>query len=46
MAQLRIGLAQVDPTVGDLAGNADLVSRWTAQAVAAGCHLVAFRRWC
>ena len=26
MAQLRIGLAQVDPTVGDLAGNADLVS--------------------
>ena len=42
MAQLRIGLAQVDHTVGDLAGNADVVSRWTAQAVAQGCHLVAF----
>ena len=42
MAQLRIGLAQVDPVVGDLPGNADLVSRWTARAVAQGCHLVAF----
>jgi NAD+ synthase (glutamine-hydrolysing) len=42
MAQLRIGLAQVDSTVGDLAGNADLVSRWTKDAVGRGCHLVAF----
>ncbi len=42
MPQLRVGLAQIDPTVGDLTGNADLVSRWTAEAVAAGCHLVAF----
>jgi NAD+ synthase (glutamine-hydrolysing) len=42
MPQLRIGLAQVDPTVGDLVGNADLVSRWTAHAVEQGCHLVAF----
>ncbi|MCY7365576.1 MAG: NAD+ synthase [Frankiaceae bacterium] len=42
MAQLRIGLAQVDPVVGDLPGNADLVSGWTARAVARGCHLVAF----
>ena len=42
MAQLRIGLAQVDSTVGNLPGNADVVSRWTAQAVAQGCHLVAF----
>ncbi len=31
MAQLRIGLAQVDSTVGDLDGNADAVSRWTAR---------------
>ena len=36
MAQLRIGLAQVDSTVGDLVGNADLVSRWTAHARRAG----------
>jgi NAD+ synthase (glutamine-hydrolysing) len=42
MAQLRIGLAQVDSTVGDLAGNADIVSSWTAHARERGCHLVAF----
>jgi NAD+ synthase (glutamine-hydrolysing) len=42
MAQLRVALAQVNSTVGDLPGNADLVSRWTAQAVQQGCHLVAF----
>jgi NAD+ synthase (glutamine-hydrolysing) len=42
MAQLRIGLAQVDSTVGDLTGNADAVSRWTAHALQRGCHLVAF----
>ena len=42
MAQLRIGLAQVDAVVGDLPGNADAVSTWTAHAVAKGCHLVAF----
>jgi NAD+ synthase (glutamine-hydrolysing) len=40
--QLRIALAQVDATVGDLPGNADLVSSWTRQAVERGCHLVAF----
>ena len=42
MPQLRLALAQVNPTVGDLAGNATLVRSWTAQAVAAGAHLVAF----
>ena len=42
MAQLRIGLAQVDSTVGDLPGNADIVSEWTAKAIEHGCHLVAF----
>ncbi|WP_462187555.1 nitrilase-related carbon-nitrogen hydrolase, partial [Frankia sp. CcWB2] len=42
MAQLRIALAQVDTTVGDLAGNADLVSTWTKRAVADGAHLIAF----
>jgi NAD+ synthase (glutamine-hydrolysing) len=42
MPQLRVGLAQVDSTVGDLDGNAELVSRWTAHAVRSGCHLVAF----
>ncbi len=42
MPQLRIGLAQVDSVVGDLAGNADQVCRWTAHAVGQGCHLVVF----
>ncbi|HEX6468924.1 MAG TPA: NAD+ synthase [Streptosporangiaceae bacterium] len=42
MAQLRIALVQADPTVGDLAGNADLVVEWSRRAAAAGAHLVAF----
>ena len=42
MAQLRIGLAQMDPTVGDLSGNADAVVTWTRRAQDDGCHLVAF----
>jgi NAD+ synthase (glutamine-hydrolysing) len=40
--QLRIALAQVNPTVGDLAGNADLVRQHTRAAAEAGAHLVAF----
>ncbi|WP_270887799.1 NAD+ synthase [Pedococcus sp. 5OH_020] len=42
MAQLRLALAQVDPTVGDLPGNSRLVRQWSAQAAAARAHLVAF----
>src|SRR3954451_7477359 len=42
MPQLRVGLAQIDTTVGDLQGNADLVSTWTAHARASGCHAVVF----
>ena len=40
--QLRVGLAQVDTRVGDLAGNADLVRTWTAKAAEDGVHLVVF----
>ncbi len=40
--QLRIALAQVDLTVGDLGGNADVVVGWTRHAAASGAHLVAF----
>jgi len=40
--QLRIALAQVNPTVGDLDGNADLVVDWTRRARAAGAGLVVF----
>ncbi|WP_018686323.1 NAD+ synthase [Actinokineospora enzanensis] len=42
MPQLRIALAQVNPTVGDLAGNAGTVLAWTRRAVEAGAHLVVF----
>ncbi|WP_243737523.1 NAD+ synthase [Blastococcus xanthinilyticus] len=40
--QLRVAMAQVDTRVGDLAGNADLVVRWAAEASAAGAQLVVF----
>jgi NAD+ synthase (glutamine-hydrolysing) len=42
MANLRIGSAQLNPIVGDLAGNRDGIIAAYAQAVAAGCDLVAF----
>ena len=42
MPQLRIGLAQVDTTVGDLAGNADVVSFYVQHAKDAGCHVAVF----
>jgi len=42
MPQLRLALAQINPTVGDLAGNATLIRSGTARAAAAGAHLVAF----
>ncbi len=37
--KLRLALAQVNPTVGDLAGNAALIVRSVDQAVAAGAHI-------
>ena len=40
--QLRAALAQVDTRVGDLSGNAELVTRWTAKAADEGAHLVVF----
>ena len=42
MAQLRLALAQTNPTVGDLAGNADAVLRVAREAADAGAHVVAF----
>jgi NAD+ synthase (glutamine-hydrolysing) len=42
MSHLRVALAQVNPTVGDLAGNAGLVREWSARAAGAGAQLVAF----
>ncbi len=42
MPWLRVALAQVNPTVGDIDGNAELVARWSAHAAAQGAHLVVF----
>jgi NAD+ synthase (glutamine-hydrolysing) len=39
---LRIALAQVNPTVGDLEGNATIVVEQTRRAAAAGARLVVF----
>jgi NAD+ synthase (glutamine-hydrolysing) len=42
MPQLRLALAQVNPTVGDLAANAALVLRTAARAHDVGAQLVVF----
>ena len=42
MAKLRIALAQVNSTVGDLAGNAQTIIDWTRRASARGADLVLF----
>ena len=40
--KLRLALAQVNPTVADLAGNAALIKQSVDQAVAAGAHIAIF----
>ncbi len=40
--KLRLALAQINPTVGDLAGNAALIQQSVDQAVAAGAHIAIF----
>ena len=42
MPRLRVALAQVNPTVGDLDGNARIVLDWTRRAADTGAHLVLF----
>src|SRR3984957_4100407 len=42
MPQLRIALAQVNATVGDLDGNAAQVLAWTGRAAAQGARVVVF----
>src|SRR5579871_3765832 len=39
---LRIALAQVNATVGDLTGNAELIVDWTRRAAARGARVVLF----
>ncbi|MET7294857.1 NAD+ synthase [Streptomyces griseoloalbus] len=42
MPQLRLALNQIDSSVGDLAGNAETMVRWTRHSAEQGAHLVAF----
>ena len=42
MRRTRVGLAQINPTVGAIEANARLVLDWMERARAAGCDLVAF----
>ncbi len=39
---LRLALAQVNPTVGDLLGNAALIREWVSRAAATGADVVCF----
>lgn len=42
MPQLRVALAQINPTVGDLRGNADLILDYAKKAHQAGVDLLVF----
>ena len=42
MRRIRVGLAQINPTVGAIEANARLVLDWMERAREAGCDLVAF----
>src|SRR5690242_1232025 len=39
---LRVGLAQMNATVGDLTGNAEIIVEWTRRAAARGARVVVF----
>jgi NAD+ synthase (glutamine-hydrolysing) len=43
---LRIALAQIDPTVGDIDGNAAKVAEWIGRAEAEGAELTIFPELC
>ncbi len=43
---MRLALAQIDPTVGDVEGNAAKVSEWIGRAAASGAELAVFPELC
>ena len=43
---MRVALAQIDPTVGDIDGNAAKVAEWIGRAEAAGAELTIFPELC
>ncbi len=40
--KLRVALAQINPTVGDLAGNTALIAKYTKEAIAASADVIVF----
>ena len=40
IGQLRVGLAQVNPTVGDFASNSELILEYAGKASSAGAHIL------
>src|SRR6202167_4118307 len=42
VTRLRIAMAQVNATVGDLDGNAELIVEWTRRAATSGARVVVF----
>src|SRR5258706_16149799 len=42
MTAIRVALAQINPTVGELSGNAELVLDYVGRARAVGADIVAF----
>ncbi|TRZ86061.1 MAG: NAD+ synthase [Streptomycetaceae bacterium] len=42
MGPIRIGLAQVNPTVGDLSGNRELILKFARHAKSGGAHILLF----
>jgi NAD+ synthase (glutamine-hydrolysing) len=44
--QIRLGLAQIDPTVGDIDGNTRKIEEWIGRAKEAGVELVIFPELC
>lgn len=43
---MRVALAQIDPTVGDVDGNAAKIAEWIGRAEAAGAELTIFPELC
>lgn len=40
LGQLRVALAQINPTVGDLAGNSNLICEYAGKAATSGAHIL------
>jgi len=40
LGQLRVALAQINPTVGDLVGNSNLICEYAGKAATAGAHIL------